>query len=78
MSTTSERFKSPEHRSGEPADSRVKVSDEDQLPELPPWVELLRSWNELLPAGHEWRDKHRGNFWQDFLKAFDQIGDYYR
>jgi hypothetical protein len=65
-------------RLGGAVGSRVKVSGEGQLPELPPWVELLRSWNESLPAGHECRYKHRGNFRQDFLKAFDQVVDYYR
>jgi hypothetical protein len=56
----------------------VRVTGEGRLPDLPPWVELLHSWNESLPDGHKWRYNHRGNLRRDFHKAFDQIVNYYR
>jgi len=55
----------------------VTIPSEGGIPTFLPWAALLRSWNEALPAGHEWRYKDRRNLRRDFLKAFDQIVNYY-
>lgn len=56
----------------------VTVPGEGEYPNVPYWAALFRSWNESLPARHEWRYKDRRNFRRDFLKAFDQIVHYHR
>ena len=56
----------------------VTVPSEGGKPNVPSWAALLRSWNEAFPAGHEWRYDDRRNFRRDFLKAFNQIVNYYR
>lgn len=56
----------------------VTVPGEGQIPKVPSWAQLLRAWNETLPAGHEWRYKDRRNFWRDFSDAYKQIVNYYR
>jgi hypothetical protein len=56
----------------------ITVPGEGGIPKVPSWAALVRSWNESLPAGHEWRYKDRRNLRRDFLKAFDQIVNYYR
>ena len=58
--------------------AEVTVPGEGQVPRVPSWAELLRSWNESLPAEHEWHYDDRRNFRRDFLKAFNQIVNYYR
>jgi len=55
----------------------VTVPSEGGKPNVPSWAALLRSWNEALPAGHEWHYDDRRNFRRDFLMAFDQIVNYY-
>ena len=56
----------------------VTVPGEGGRPEGLSWAALVRAWNESLPAGREWHYTHRGNLRRDFLKAFDQIVNYYR
>jgi hypothetical protein len=56
----------------------VTVPGEGQINIGPSWATLLCSWNEALPAGHEWRYDDRRNFSRDFRKAFDLIVNYYR
>ncbi len=56
----------------------VTVPGEGQVPSVPSWARLLRSWNESLPDGSEWYCDDRRNFRRDFLKAFQQIVNYYR
>jgi hypothetical protein len=56
----------------------VTVPSGGGKPNVPSWAALFRSWNEALPAGHEWRSDDRRNFRRDFLKAFDQIVNYHR
>jgi hypothetical protein len=55
----------------------VRVPAKGEIPKVPSWAALVRYWNESLPAGHEWHYKDRRNFRRDFLKAFDQIVNYY-
>ena len=57
---------------------KVTVPGEGQVPTVPTWAELFRAWNDSLPAGHEWRYDDRRNFRRDFLKAFDQIVNFYQ
>ncbi len=58
--------------------SEVTVPGEGEASIVPSYAKLLRSWNEALPAGHEWRYGDRRNFHRDFRKAFDQIVNYCR
>jgi hypothetical protein len=56
----------------------VTVPGEGQINIGPSWDALLRAWNKALPAKHKWHYDDRRNFRRDFLKAFDQIVNYYR
>src|SRR5215211_9217253 len=55
------------------AHPEVKVSADEQTPEVPSWRRLMGSWNEGYPAGNEWHYKDARNFRRDSLKAFEQL-----
>ncbi len=56
----------------------VEVSSEGEKPKVPPWRELLRSWNEQYPEGNKWHYPDVRNFRRDFNEAFDQVVNFYR
>jgi hypothetical protein len=63
----------------------VKVPHEGESPTVPSWRKLLHSWNEHYPHGHQWQYPWNENIgWdprnlkRDFLKAYDQVVNFYR
>jgi len=63
----------------------VKVPHKGKIPTVPSWRRLLRSWNEHFPEGHPWHyawSEKTGwdprNLKRDFLKAHDQVVNFYR
>jgi hypothetical protein len=64
----------------------VKVPAEGERPIVRDWRKFMCSWNEQHPEGHEWHYKDVDedgkpdprNFRRDFVKAYDQIVNFYR